>query len=437
MQDKEKEQFSFINEKIKEKPLNKKRLLFRVAFCVGMAVVFGLVAALVFTYFQPKFEQFLYPKQEPVVTIPRDDALNMEVTEETEKMETESGKTEPETEQAAEQQLAEQPEEWELELEDFQALQNKLYAVGKEANKSVVTVTGVKSDTDWFKNPYESKGQASGIIVADNGSELLILTERKVIIDVEEIYVTFINDVTVAATMKKYDGNTGIAILSVPMETIEQDTLEAIQVAVLGNSLTTTQGTIAIAVGSPLGTNYSILTGNITSTTNSISTIDSNYTVFTTDIVGSSNGSGALINLKGEVIGLVMQDYSSAGDENTLTALSISEIKAVIEMLSNGRDIPYIGLELTTVTSDIAEEYEMPKGAYIKDVKMDSPAMAAGLQSGDVLTAVDGESVFTVDGYENKLLALSPGDTAEITIERQGTEGYAEITCTVEVSVLK
>ena len=167
---------------------------------------------------------------------------------------------------------------------------------------------------------------------------------------------------------KKYDGNTGIAILSVPMESVETDTLDAIQVAVLGNSLTTTQGTIAIAVGSPLGTNYSILTGNITSTTNSISTIDSNYTVFTTDIVGSSSGSGALINLNGEVIGLVMQGYSSAGDENTLTALSISEIKAVIEMLSNGKDIPYIGLELTTVTNDIAEEYDTFVTMKIKEV---------------------------------------------------------------------
>ena len=103
----------------------------------------------------------------------------------------------------------------ELELADFQKLQNKLYAVGKEANKSIVTVTGVKSDTDWFNNPYESKGQASGIIVAESSRELLVLTERKAIADAQEIYVTFINDVSVKAEMKKYDGNTGIAVLSV------------------------------------------------------------------------------------------------------------------------------------------------------------------------------------------------------------------------------
>lgn len=433
MQDKEREQFSFINEKIKEKPLNKKRLLFRMAFCVGMAVVFGLVAALVFTYFQPKFQQMMYPEQKPTVTIPKDEVLVTEMKEETE------GTEEPETEQEqeTEQPVAEQPEKWELELADFQALQNKLYVVGKEVNKSIVTVTGVRNDTDWFKNPYESKGQASGLIVAENGRELLILTERKVIADVEEIYVTFIDDSQAEASMKKYDGNTGIAILSVPIENVNEATMGVIQVAVLGNSFTTTQGTVAIAVGSPLGTNYSILTGNITSTTNSICTVDSNYSVFTTDIVGNSNGSGAIVNLNGEIIGLVMQDYSSAGDANTLTAIAISEIKTVIEMLSNGKDIPYIGLQLTTVTNDIASEYDMPKGAYIKEVEMDSPAMAAGLQSGDVITKIDGENIFNVDGYESRLLSMTPGDMVEITIERQGAEGYTEITCEVEVSVLK
>ena len=221
------------------------------------------------------------------------------------------------------------------------------------------------------------------------------------------------------------------------MAQITQGTLNAIQIANLGNSLATTQGTLAIAIGSPLGTNYSILTGTITSTTNSICTIDNNYTVFTTDIVGSSNGSGVLINVAGEVIGLVMQGYSSAGDANTLTAISISELKAIIEMLSNGKDVPYLGLELTTVTNDIAKEYDMPKGVYIKEVKMDSPAMAAGLQSGDVLTKMDGDSIFTVDGYENRLLELAPGDMVKITFERQGTDGYTEIDCEVEVSVLQ
>lgn len=425
MQKKDEDKFSFINEKIKKKPINKKRLLVQACFVVVMAIVFGMISSLVFAYFQPKFEELLYPEEEPVVTIPKDSVAETEETEETE------------TEEVIEISEPPVPEPQELEIADFQNVQNKLYAVGREANKFVVTVTGVKSDTDWFNNPYESKGQISGIIIADTGQELLILTERKVISEAQEIYVTFINDMTVEATMKRYDGNTGIAVLAVPRSSVDEDTMNAISIANLGNSLVIPQGMIAIAVGSPLGTNYSILTGNITSTTNNISTVDHNYTVFTTNIVGSGNGSGVIINVNGEVVGLVMQDYSSAGDRSTLTAISISELKAMIEMLSNGKDIPHIGLELTTVTNDIAQEYEIPKGAYIKEVKMNSPAMAAGLQSGDVITKMGGEPILTVDSYENKLLSLTPGERVEIVVERQGTDGYKEITCTVDVSVLQ
>lgn len=432
MQEKDNEKFSFIHEKIKEKPLNKRKLLLYLGYAAGLAVVFGLVASLVFAFFQPKFSSLLQPEDEPVVTIPKDDA---EETETEETTETES-EVVPETETETGTESSEVPAEG-IAISDFQKLQNELYAVGREANKFIVTVTGVKSDTDWFNNSYESKGQASGVIIADNGQELLVLTERKVITDAQEMYVTFINDVTAPASMKKYDGNTGIAVLSVPLENIDQGTLQAISVAELGNSLVTTQGMIAIAVGSPLGTNYSVLTGNITSTTNSISTIDRNYTVFTTDIVGSSRGSGVLINTSGQVIGLVMQDYSNEGERNTLTAISISELKSVIEMLSNGQDIPYVGLELTTVTNDIANEYEIPKGAYIKEVRMDSPAMAAGLQKGDVITKMAGETIFNVDTYEKKLMEFAPGEQVEIVVERQSAGRYKEVTCTVEVNILQ
>lgn len=435
MQEENKDHFSFINEQRKEKPINKRRLLLHAGFIAVMAVVFGLVSSLVFTYFQPKFAKMMSPK-EPVVTLPE----STETTEDTEEKPLEGANTESvdDTEVQGNGGAAVDPPKAELELSDFQDLQNKLYAVGREANKSVVTVTGVKSDTDWFNNAYVSKEQASGIIIANNGKELLILTERKAVLDAEEIYVTFVNDGTAnKASIRKYDGNTGITILSVPLEGLDEETINAVKAAVFANSMATMPGTIAIAVGSPLGTNYSILTGSITSTKNAISTIDHNYTVFTTDIVGSRGGSGAIINVKGEVIGLVMQDYGSSGDQNTLTAISISELDGIIDMLIKNKDIPYIGLELSTVTNDIAAENDLPKGAYIREVTMDSPAMAAGLQSGDIITEIDGEAIYTVDGYEGKLLTLTPGETVQIVVERQGIEDYKPITCTVNVSVLK
>lgn len=426
MQEKDEKEFSFINEKIKDKPINKKKLFMQTIFVVLMAVLFGVIASFLFALLQPRFQEMLYPEQEPVITIPKDDVVDTETEEMT--------ATEEETEAVT---TPPQEIQQEMEIADFQQLQNKLYDVGRIANRSVVTVTGVKSDTDWFNNPYESKGQASGIIIADNGQELLILTERKVISGAQDIYVTFADETLARATMKKYDGNTGIAVLAVSRSEIDENTLENVAVATLGNSLLMAQGDIVLAVGSPLGTTYSILTGSITSTTNEISTIDHNYTVFTTDIIGSSNGSGAIINTSGEVIGLVMQDYSSEGDQRTLTALSISELKGMIEMLSNNQDIPYMGLELTTVTNDIAREYDIPKGAYIKEVVMDSPAMTAGLQNGDVITQINGETIYNVDAFENKLLTLTPGETVTVVVKRQGTEKYTEVTCSVEISVLQ
>lgn len=421
--------YEFIKEKRKEIPINKKKLATQTGYVCVMALLFGVIASFVIAFLQPKIEEMIYPKQEPVVSIPVDEPTETATTESTEN--TETTETQTETEEPIDMLV------WKPTIEDYQMLQSQLYAVGQQANRFVVTVTGIQSETDWFNNDYENRDQGSGIIIANNSQELLILTEKKIIVSAQELYVTFIDGVTVPATMKQYDGNTGIAILSVALSEIEEETMKLVSIAVLGNSLAIPQGTLAIAVGSPMGVNFSILTGNITSNTNTISTIDANYKIFTTDIVASESGSGALINTKGEVIGLVMQDYSRQGDENTLTAVSISDLKALIEKLSNGKEVAYLGLGISTVTSDIEKSYDIPRGVYIKEVKMDSPAMAAGLQSGDVIVEMDGVAITDEAAYEHKLLQLKPEDKVSIVIKRQGVNGYVSIRCDVEVSKLK
>ncbi len=441
MADKERKEFAFIQEKIKERPLNKKRLFKYGVITVGFAVLFGLVACFVFTLTRPVMENWLYPKEDPTISIPEDewdDTEELAEKADTEFPEEDSNEPEPETETEPEEAAPVQETVIvkELELSDYQQLQNKVYAIGKEANRSIVTVTGVVSDTDWYNSSYESKGQASGIIIGDNGSELLILTEHKVVQTAEKIHVTFIDEVSVEASLKKYDGNTGIAILTVNLGLLEEGTSNRIAYAALGNSLGVSQGNIAIAIGSPLGTNYSIGTGNITSVGNVIQTADATYTVFTTDIVGSSNSSGVLLNLEGEVIGLVMQDYSGNGGSNTLTAISISELKKLIEMLSNGRDIPYLGLKVVTVTDKIAAEYEIAKGVFIKEVLLDSPALEAGLQNGDVIVEIDGEAVDSIETYEEKLLSIEPGASMEVVVSRQGMDD-TRVACVVTAGKLQ
>ena len=418
------EQYEFIKEKRKEIPVNKKKIVMQTGYVCVLALLFGVIASIVIAILQPKLEEFFYPKQNPVVTIPKDEPTETSSTQSTE------------TETASEEKPIDMLN-WKPTLEDYQMLQNQLYAIGQHANRFVVTVTGVQSETDWFNNDYEKRDQGSGIIIANNSQELLILTEKKIIVSAQEVYVTFSDDTTVRATMKQYDGNTGIAILSVLLSDIEEVTMDHISIAVLGNSLSVPQGTLTIAVGSPMGMNFSILTGNITSTTNTISTVDANYKIFTTDIVASENGSGALLNVKGEVIGLVMQDYSRRGDENTLTAVSISDLKALIEKISNGKEVAYLGLGISTVTSEIEKEFDIPRGVYIKEVRMDSPAMSAGLQSGDVIIEMDGSMVYDESDYERKLLQAKPEDKVSLIIKRQSTNGYVSIRCDVQVSKLK
>lgn len=394
----------------------------QTGYVCALALLFGVIASVVIAFLQPKIEKMLYPEQTPVVSIPEDEPT-----------ETSTENTEADTEQ-------EKPIDmvvWQPTIEDYQVLHNQLYAIGQNANRFVVTVTGIQSETDWFNNDYENRDQGSGIIIANNSQELLILTEKKIIVGAQEVYVTFIDDVTVRAAMKQYDGNTGIAVLSVALSDIEETTARQISVATLGNSLSIPQGTLAIAVGSPMGMNFSILTGNITSTTNTISTVDANYNIFTTDIVASENGSGALINVKGEVIGLVMQDYSRQGDENTLTAVSISDLKSLIEKMSNGYEVAYLGLGISTVTSEIEKEYDIPRGVYIKEVKMDSPAMAAGLQSGDVIVEMDGMTIYDEASYEKRMLQVKPGDKVRLIIKRQSNNAYVSIRCDVDASKLK
>ena len=421
MEDQKHQKNEFIREQIKNKPVNRKKAAAKVGICAICGVAFALAAAVVFVLAEPAIRKILCPQEEE-----NPDSVNTYIAD-TESV-TESKQSDPD--------VTSQPQE-SLSIADYQNLQNQLYAIGSQANHSIVTVTSVVSNTDWFHNSYESEGQGSGVIIQENASEVLILTEQKVITDPSRITVTFIDNTTAGAVMKKYDGNTGIAVLSVARSDISDSTLDTISIAEFGNSNGVTKGSIVIALGSPLGTNYSILTGNVTSTDNEISTIDHNYSIFTTDIVASKSSSGILINVSGQIVGMVMQDYSNSSEENTLIAVSSTELKSMIDMLAEGKDIPYLGMTVTTVTEKIEKEYDIPEGVYIKEAMMDSPAMAAGLQSGDVITKINGEKIASDTAYSSQVMKLTPGDTIPVVVQRQGADGYSEITCEVEVGVLE
>lgn len=417
--------FQFIRETRKEKPLNRKRLVQHVLETVLLAVIFGAVGCLTFVLLKPRITQYFTPEEKTQISFTEPEQTDAEDAPDTE----DEDKSEPEK-VIIEKQAT-------LDLAEYQVLQNKMYAVGREADKFIVSVTNVKNDTDIFNTAYENKGIGSGVIIADTGDYLLILTEKKTIQGAASIRVTFVDNQTVKAELQQYDGNTGIAVLRVDAEEIGDDTRDQIEVATLGTSIGVSQGQMVLAVGSPIGTIHSILTGNITSNRNSISTMDCNYTVFTTDMVGSSDAGGVLINTEGEIIGFILQDYNMQKEQTTLTAVSISDLKGVIELLSNDKPVPYLGMRISTVTDEISETYQMPKGVYVREVALDSPAMAAGFQSGDVITEINGVSIAAAEDYEKLVRTLSVEDVIHITYERQDAEAYIPLESDVRVGVLE
>lgn len=421
MEDKQLQKNEFVREKIKDKPKNYKRLWIKLLTAAGCGIVFALTAVLVMLFMLPTLRGKM---QE-----------NMPQTQLRDSQTDDTQDTPAET-QSEEDTQETQTQNKEFTIDDYQKIQTQLYAIGNLANKSIVTITSVVSDTDWFNNSYEREGQGSGTIIGDEDGKLLILTERRIIKDASKISVTFIDDTVAPAELIKYDGNTGLAVLEVEKTKMESSTLSVIGVMSMGNSNSVHKGSIVIALGSPLGTNYSILTGSITSTSNEISTEDCNYSVYTTDIVANKNGSGILINTDGEMIGVVMQNYSAAST-GALTAVDANELKEIIALLSDSKDVPYLGVHISTVTEKIANTYGIPKGVYIKEVEMDSPAMNAGLQSGDVILKIDDQDITTADSYTEAVLGLTLKETYSVIFMREGSNGYKELTCDIEAGILK
>jgi len=407
----------FIREKIKEKPISKRKLAMKLGLAALCGLVFALVVCIILVIAVPLIVK---PDDNEMIST-QDDTEQEETTQDTEN-------------QGSGIIL---PPDFNLSLDDYQTLQDELYRIGNHANKSIVMVSKMENEADWTTNNFETEGQGSGVIISEDNNYIYILTERKIIADADHIRVSFVDNTGAEATLFRYDANTGIAILTVEKRQLELETKRAIMVAKMSSSHAINNGALVIALGSPLGTNYSILTGNITSVENEVMTKDKNYSVYTTDIVASKNGSGVLINTHGEVIGMIIQAYNGSQDVSTVTAVAINEINGIITSLRNGKDVPYVGLYISTVTDDISEDYDIPKGVFIKEVVTDSPAMKAGLQNGDVITHINGDVMISDAVFSEKIAQLIPGTTCEISVKRQNGNEYYDVTCVVTIGVLQ
>lgn len=417
---------SFIREVIKEKPVDKKRLCMRFGMLVIAAVLFGGVAAVTFANVLPYIQKSMEFRRKP------DKVAIVKEEDEPTPTPTQAPTPIPEEQQVT-PEVVEVPVE--LGLEEYQKLYHDMKVASLDVQKSIVTVTGIKSVVDYSNNSYDNPaGKISGVIIANNGKELLILTEYRIMAEVDKIQVTFSNKKTVDAQYQKHDRNTNLTILKVSLDQLEKETMDEIMEAPLGNSYGLTQGEPVIALGSPMGYSDAIAFGMVTSVMNKVSTFDTEYPLVTTDILGSKTGSGVLINLEGEVVGVIAQDYSA--ENYAVAALSISPIKQLVESMSNNRPLPYLGIKGLDVTEEIENNYGIPRGVCIDSLQPDSPEVLEGLMSGDVIVRIGEEEVKTIAEYHKQLLTCTIGEKVKIAIMRHGADGYKEIVFDVTVQTL-
>lgn len=417
----------FIREKIVKQPLTRKQIIRRVLLYLLFAVLFGVVAAVSFVIAQPFAMQYFGPKpeEESVISIPRDEPT--EPTEAPEETETSEAESEP-----LEEMVQTALKKYRYTIDDLDALAASLQAQVNDAGQAVVTVHSVRQNVDWFDNPLETTGLYAGVIIAKTDQELLILTREAAVEQADSIKVTFAGGTDVDGRMKQQDTLSDMAIVSVDTSDIEKGILSSLEPLPLGNSYLVREGDLVVAVGCPAGMVRSIDYGFISYVQKNAQMVDRTARVFYSRISANAERGTFLINTSGELIGWAVSRDDDSEDMGLVEVMGISDYKGILENLTNGLGAPCIGIEGQVVTEAMMAG-GMPAGIYILNTVPDRPAYNAGIQSGDILTMINGKEITSATDFQNVMGHLECGQLIHITVRRNGRNDYTELEFPVTV----
>ena len=409
--------YEMIKERMKERPINRKKLMRRTVITVSMAIIFGVFACFTFLVLEPVLSNLLYPEPAPeeIVLLEELEEIlpeDMLLTEE---------KPEPET--------TIQIEKYVLDIMDtYDSTYEELYKIVQNFRKSMVTVTEVSQDVDWFNNAYENKGQYSGMVFANSKTQFFILVDSLDIEQAEEITVTFQDGSSAPGEYVEHDMNLGLSVIAVNMKDISEGTMDVIGVANLGSTRSMSlMASPIIVLGKPYGTTESVAYGMVTTEDSILNLTDCNYELLTTDIYGSEDATGFVISTAGHVLGVINQEHNADETKNLISFVGITELRRTLERMCNEKEAPYLGIEGMDVTEEANMQQNVPLGAYVTEIVMDSPAMKAGIQSGDIITAIDEMPILSFSQYVEVLSNYAPEETVDVQIRRQGANEYREI----------
>lgn len=327
-------------------------------------------------------------------------------------------------------------------------------AIAKNCLPSVVSITnkGVTEVQTFFgKYLQDTEGSGSGIIIGENDTELLIVTNYHVVSGGTELTVVFSydedsdNPSIVTAKIKGYDADKDLAVIAVPLSEITDEMRSQIKVATIGNSSDLELGQEVVAIGNALGYGQSVTTGIISALNREVTVSDDNGGTITNKLIQTDaainpgNSGGALLNMNGELIGINSVKVSSSSVEGMGYAIPISDVQSIIEelMLKESRDVVaesaqgYLGISGIDVPSEVSEAYDLPLGVFINKIYDNSPAAAAGLSKGNIIIKFDGQTVKTMNDLQTLLTYYRAGETVDVIAMVAGADGYTEKTFTL------
>ncbi len=475
----EEQEYSLYTEKIVKKPGNRiKRAVKHIAKVIGSAVIFGVVSGLVISVVYPTARKFADDEETTArhgTVIPTDsqtddgtDDLGSYVQNDTSEPESSAdgesgdttdndrvtdetgydfsgsdtvGESTSDAEQSqtisreelmslVDEQINYVFEEYKPGVAEFDSMYIGLKSVIADVYKSVVSIEVSQDGTTW---DYISDAKVMGFIAAEDDDYFYILTTKQFVSD-NYLSVVFNDGMVADGTYITGDTTTNLAVVAVEKAVYEGNIPESVKVATLGNSYIVQQGDPVIAIGSIYGQSDMAVYTMAASVKGSVIDTDCSYRLISTDIESGEDDNGIIVNIKGEVVGIIPY-HNEAISGKIINSYGISELKRLIERLINGKVTPYAGISPQTVTVAMKDIYGMPDGVYVSAVENDSPAFYAGIQSGDIITAIGTENVQTVRAFQNALFAVEPGMNITVYISRPGNDGYRNIEIPLEVGV--
>lgn len=332
--------------------------------------------------------------------------------------------------------------------------QGTVAEVAKNAMPSVVTIStmSVEEMRSFFggTQQYEVQGAGTGVIVGENDTELLIATNNHVVEGATSLSVGFIDEESVEGEVKGTDVNNDIAVVAVKLSDIPEDTMNQIKIATVGDSDDLQLGDQVVAIGNALGYGQSVTSGyvsaldrDLTLTDQSGTTINSTGLIQTDAAINEGNSGGALLNMKGELIGINEAKSSSTSTGATVDnigfAIPIDKAEDSLQQLMNLKtrekvdesQASYLGIRGSDVSAEASELYGIPTGVVISEVVENGPADQAGVKKGDILTELDGRSISSMAQLQDVLQYYAAGETVDLVVQRSDNGEYQAQTLSI------